>query len=590
MSENGINALPNPFEDKNYIGRVIDTSITDLHVKLETASMRVGDFATVDTQGVGVFTRLIATHKDQDGNIIAGFQMLSSLDMEAGRATNGITHYPSIGNKVFRSSPQLVSWIATGVGGNTNTMTLGHLTEHIDSQEGHDELVTVDVMPRAFFGRHCAVLGSSGGGKSWTLARICEEIIKMRGKAILIDPTGEFISLAVENTSCVRHVSLGIAPDDSEGVTDAREIPCHFPYKFLTENQLFTMLEPAYSVQSPKLRSALKSLKLIRLLKKNRTTWPGLEITPKGNLIKLSNDKEPFEEALVKFARRLSDPHCDFDIHNLSVQLEMECIYPSLKGFPEKWGGRHDNDFGQCIGLIHRIDTLIHAPEMLWLFTDESSEVASFPDILEEFLNNSDEHIMRLSMRHVPSAHYAREIATDAVGRYLYDDARKGKFLDKAGNPLIVMLDEAHEFLNRKIGSAENPTELKSFGLIAKETRKYGLTCVVCTQRPQDVPVDVISQVGTFVVHRIINDNDRAIISHACGTLNKSSLEFLSSLSEGEALVMSTDFTLPVPLKIKAPQNPPISDTPTYKNWGKETQIGEFQITPHPSALTTPPP
>ena len=57
-----------------------------------------------------------------------------------------------------------------------------------------------------------------------------------------------------------------------------------------------------------------------------------------------------------------------------------------------------------------------------------------------------------------------------------------------------------------------NKVELDAFGLIAKEGRKYGLTCVLATQRPRDIPEDVLSQIGMFVVHRLINERDRQIV------------------------------------------------------------------------------
>jgi uncharacterized protein len=95
--------------------------------------------------------------------------------------------------------------------------------------------------------------------------------------------------------------------------------------------------------------------------------------------------------------------------------------------------------------------------------------------------------------------------------------ARGARFRE---TPLVVFLDEAHQFLGRTIGDEYSSARLDSFGLIAKEGRKYGLTCVLATQRPRDIPEDVLSQLGTWFVHRLTNDKDRDAVERACGDLD----------------------------------------------------------------------
>jgi len=73
--------------------------------------------------------------------------------------------------------------------------------------------------------------------------------------------------------------------------------------------------------------------------------------------------------------------------------------------------------------------------------------------------------------------------------------------------PLIIFIDEAHLFLNKVIKDEYSiEVELNSFERIAKECRKYGLYLCISTQRPRDIPEGILSQMGTFIVHRLIND------------------------------------------------------------------------------------
>lgn len=71
---------------------------------------------------------------------------------------------------------------------------------------------------------------------------------------------------------------------------------------------------------------------------------------------------------------------------------------------------------------------------------------------------------------------------------------------------------------------------------------------------------------GTFIVHRLINEQDKKAVEAAASTANKNSLAFLPSLGEGEALVIGVDFPMPLTLKIDMPSSTPNSRTPKLKS------------------------
>ena len=99
--------------------------------------------------------------------------------------------------------------------------------------------------------------------------------------------------------------------------------------------------------------------------------------------------------------------------------------------------------------------------------------------------------------------------------------------------------------MGRSVGEEFNSVSLDAFGLIAKEGRKYGLTTVLATQRPRDIPQDVLSQLGTMFVHRLTNERDRETIERACGDLDRSAAAFIPSLSQGETTVLGPDLPAP---------------------------------------------
>jgi hypothetical protein len=128
----------------------------------------------------------------------------------------------------------------------------------------------------------------------------------------------------------------------------------------------------------------------------------------------------------------------------------------------------------------------------------------------------------------------------------------------------VVLLDEAHQFLDKSLGDEFSRTDLEAFGLIAKEGRKYGLTCVLATQRPRDIPEDVLSQMGMFIVHRLINERDRAVVEKACGNLDAGAASFLPTLGQGEAIIVGVDSPIPLPVQIRVPLIAPRSHGANY--------------------------
>jgi DNA helicase HerA-like ATPase len=100
---------------------------------------------------------------------------------------------------------------------------------------------------------------------------------------------------------------------------------------------------------------------------------------------------------------------------------------------------------------------------------------------------------------------------------------------------------------------------------------------VIATQRPRDVPQDVLSQLGTLFVHRLTNDRDRETIERACGDLDRSAAAFIPSLSQGEAIIVGPDLPAPLPIMMNKPQKGqrPESHGPNYQMYWGGGQAGD---------------
>lgn len=206
-------------------------------------------------------------------------------------------------------------------------------------------------------------------------------------------------------------------------------------------------------------------------------------------------------------------------------------------------------------------------------------EAKDLKDGIQEFLQG-ESSILRLDFSKVSFDYQVREILVNAIGNYLLNEARNGNYKN---SPIIVFIDEAHQFLNKSIADEYfSAKPLDAFEQISKEARKYGLFLCIATQMPRDIPLGTLSQMGTFVVHRLINEQDKKAVENAASAANRNSLSFLPILGEGEALIVGVDFPMPLTIKINAPQRVPDSQTPRLKKRDRsrflpltETQTGE---------------
>ena len=93
----------------------------------------------------------------------------------------------------------------------------------------------------------------------------------------------------------------------------------------------------------------------------------------------------------------------------------------------------------------------------------------------------------------------------------------------------------------------------------------------IATQRPRDIPEGVLSQMGTLVVHRLINDKDREVVERASGEIDRSAAAFLPTLAPGQAVFIGVDFPIPLTVQIGRPGAEPDSRGPDYQQyWSQE--------------------
>lgn len=501
-------------------------------------------------------------------------QLLATVTKTTRKVSRGINSQPRVGDGVYLADGSALSAsIQDALRGGTNRdsellmVNLGTLAGLEDAE--------ISIPPEKLFGRHCGVFGATGGGKSWTVSRLVNEIVRIGGKCILFDPTGEFTG----KVAGARQFAF------SQAILPEQPL-VRFPSELLSELDLHALLTPTGQSQGPMLRGATKSLRMSKalrddphrftqevggnrtkvLIRHEETPFGHVVIEEQGSIEKANQSRVAFGRAELLLAEQLAAEQCDFDFRVLSRQVRNECVRP-VGNDAMNFGILDPATIGYCNTLIIRIETFLSSPELACIFSEDGLDVSAE---IEKFLADPSESAMVLSFENVSFKHNTRELLLNTLGRYLLSLARKGRFREC---PLVCFLDEAHQFIGRSVGDEQNHVSLDAFGLIAKEGRKYGLTTVIATQRPRDVPQDVLSQLGTLFVHRLTNERDRETIEKACGDLDKSAAAFIPSLAQGEAIVVGPDLPAPLPLMMTKPEKgqQPESHGPMYqKFWGKQ--------------------
>jgi len=463
-------------------------------------------------------------HKESDFHPIGKAELLLSFSVfDPEKVEKTVSKYPSIGAKVYSCSDEQIEKYVKEFGKKESDKdnvyaTLGKLTSNDAS---------CNISLNSLFGRHCAIVGTTGGGKSWTVSKLIETITdKTKNKVILIDATGEYKNITSNSVSFGENVS--------------------FPHKYLNNSDYCFLFQEHSPNTVSALCEAIHTLKLINL-----------GVLSDG--VKVGKDSLIINQQVRDNVHRFKN--CDFDITQLSVQLANECVKVGRGNFYEE-----DNfKLGYTSHLISRANLFFNNEAMCSaLGINKDAGTKDIIETITEFIKPENQNrILRISFEKLSYDFSIREIIVDFVSSFLLKKSRNDCFKK---NPLVMFIDEAHQFLNKRINAEDNTTfSLQSIDLIAKECRKYGLFLCLATQMPRDIPIGTLSQMGTFIVHRLINDKDKQAIENAASSANKNALSFLPILGEGEALLVGVDFPMPLLLKIDEPKNPPKSETPRLR-------------------------
>ena len=176
-------------------------------------------------------------------------------------------------------------------------------------------------------------------------------------------------------------------------------------------------------------------------------------------------------------------------------------------------------------------------------------------------------------------------ILHDIIGillRVMYDSLFWGRNLSQGGRkrPLLIIMEEAHNYL----GSGNNSRASSVVRRIVKEGRKYGISAMIVSQRPSEIDTTILSQCGTTIALRLTNSNDRGIIANTVSDKLSNLINMLPILKTGESIIVGEAVRMPMRANItfqdkdrRPDSNDPeiSSDTAGKGGWNSNMDISE---------------
>ena len=457
-----------------------------------------------------------------------------------------INTYPEINSEVFLAEGEALSIIMNSLDDTdspaTEKLMIGKYASNREVQAILDG--------NKFFQRHACIVGSTGSGKSYTVANILEKTEKLPYANIIVyDLHGEYTQL-----SYAEQIKIS---DEKGGL--------HIPLWFFNYEEIHSLFIESSEGTSTNQRAAVVDY----ILKSKK------EYIEK-NMKELSSDVVT------------ADTPVPFSAHRLKEYLEKEDIredetgdfYKSgdNKGQPKTKKGQYN---GKLTNLIMRLQTKMDDKKYGFVFNEDETQNESY---LNEFTRkimgvDSSKKVKVIDLSEVPTDMLA--IVIGIVTRLVYDvQFWMSPENNQTRHPLAFVCDEAHIYMSNDMSSMRlaEKKSLEIFEKISKEGRKYGIALLIVSQRPAELNTTIISQCNNIISLKITNDRDKRAVASMLTDSLVGLVDSLPNLDVGECVVVGDAIKLPVKILLDKPNEEPLSSTIEFWDRWSDKQDTIFDI------------
>jgi hypothetical protein len=487
------------------IGRIVSVTGSQAVVMLDQETdapggkrAELGAILKIDTPSsvlLGLVSALsipVPSQKEGEPDIrVAELELIGQLVKEAdgtvGQFLRGVSGYPSLGDMVDTATAEELK--LAYMWDDQQAISIGTLMQDrsIPSMVNVDELL----------GKHCAILGSTGTGKSCGVAVVLRAILEQNGQAhiLLLDPHNEY-------THCFGASAEVITPDDLQ-----------LPFWLLTFDEL---VEVVLGGLAGKTNSIEILAELIPIAKTRYAANRGRE---GGSVLKRGVGQ----------------------VGGFTVDTPVPYRISDLMAMIDERMGRLENrgDVAPYRQLKTRIEAISGDPRYAFMFgsltvQDHMAQIVG--RLFRVPVNNKP--ICILELTGVPSE--IVNVVVSVICRMTFDFA----LWSGGAVPVTLVCEEAHRYVPNNPDLGFEPTR-RAIARIAKEGRKYGVSLFVVSQRPSELDSTILSQCNTVFSMRMSNDRDQDFVRSAIFDTAASLLDFLPSMGPREAIVFGDGVTLP---------------------------------------------
>jgi len=423
----------------------------------------------------------------------------------------GVTTFPLPQQKVYLTPRSELGFIYGE--GSGPTILLG---EHVGSGGTPCYAEMNDLL-----GKHTAILGSTGAGKSGTVAAILHSILdrgkdaqhlKWHPQIIVLDPHNEY------GTAFPNHVRL---------CTDENSLV--LPYWLLNMEETVALIvgktEEAATSQTNIIKNALITARQKGAQKIN--------IPPQDISV----------DSPIPYILGNPDGLDNFGKRNGALD-EVGFVGAVNKQRPSNQNQKDHEGFNK---VLRKLASLCRDGRLGFMMQSWDGTTDPLPRIVKQFIGDS--HPIRIvDLSGVPNE--VAGAASSAIARTLFSVKLWQTREEREKNPVLLVCEEAHRYVPNR-GEAQYEAAQDAIRRLAKEGRKYGIGLMLVSQRPSEVEATVLSQCNSWIVLRITNDSDR---SHVQGILPDSLAgltKVLSGLRRREAIFVGQAAVLPSRILIR---------------------------------------
>lgn len=493
----------------------------------------------------------------------------------------GVSHYPLPGQSVYLSTQSELRMIYEGAeSSRSNGLSpMIPLGSYVGS-EGTICYANIDKL----FGLHCAVLGSTGSGKSATVAAIIHSLLShkieddksLRPRIILIDPHGEY-GHAFRGKSVVYQ-----AYTTPSGEEDQSKKQLLLPYWLMNGEEFRDLIIGKTEHEATSENNIVyKALRHSRLVKRGwieaSKNWMG----EPANAISSPEVPRPLDSSYdARIAEYDPDTPDPFSLKELENHIRLE---QGIRIISNRWDEMAPSAFTSHASVLNKLSVLKSDPRLSFMMKEFEDSDLDLPKILGQLVGCiQDIKNTEVDLRIVDISGLPNEVSgllTALVARLLFQYKVWQVREERERDPVLLICEEAHRYVPN-IGLAEYQSAQSAVRRLAKEGRKYGIGLLLVSQRPSDLEGTVLSQCNTWLVLRLTNSRDQDHVNRFLPDSVSGLSKMLPSLSRQEALFVGEAAVVPARILIRSlmeDQLPKSDDVSFIKGWSRPP-LSEEQI------------